>query len=111
VNTVGLVVTVVVHAADRQDRDEARLVVGNVHGKQSRVRVMWDDGGDAGQVVEWAQHVGGSGHWTAASVPLGYRTSTCCRDAGWWNGPLPGWERIVACIRTTTHAPIRAKRS
>ena len=56
---VGVVVTVVVHAANIQDRDGARLVVDNLHGKQSRLRVMWADGGDADQVVEWAQRVGG----------------------------------------------------
>ena len=61
---VGVVVTVVVHAANIQDRDGARLVVDNLHGKQSHVWVMWADGGDAGQVVEWAQHVGG---WTLDS--------------------------------------------
>ncbi|WP_367620632.1 IS5 family transposase [Chloroflexus sp. MS-CIW-1] len=59
VDPVGVVVTVVVHAADIQDRDGARLVVDNLHGKQSHVWVMWADGGDAGQVVEWVQHVGG----------------------------------------------------
>ncbi len=58
-DTLGLVLTVVVRAADRQDRDRARLVVGSAHGKQSHVRVMWADGGDAGQLVEWAQHFGG----------------------------------------------------
>jgi Transposase DDE domain. len=42
----------------------AWLVVGNVHGKWSHVRVIWADGGDVGQVVEWAQHVGG---WTLDS--------------------------------------------
>lgn len=56
---VGVVVTVVVHAANIQDRDGARLVVGNLHRKQSHLRVMWADGGDAGQVVEWVQRVGG----------------------------------------------------
>ena len=61
---MGVVVTVVVHAANIQDRDGARLVVDNLHGKQSHVWVMWADGGDAGQVVEWVQHVGG---WTLAS--------------------------------------------
>ncbi len=58
-DTLGLVLTVVVHAADRQDRDGARLVVGSAHGKQSYLRVMWADGGDVGQLVEWEQHVGG----------------------------------------------------
>jgi len=52
-------VGVVVHAADIQDRNGARLVVGNLHRKQSHLRVMWVDGGDAGQVVEWVQRVGG----------------------------------------------------
>ncbi len=61
VDALGVVVTVVVHAADRQDRDGARLVVGNAHGKRSCVQVMWADGGDAGQLGEWVQYVGG---WT-----------------------------------------------
>ena len=59
VDTLGLVHAVVVHAASVQDRDGAKLVRGKLRGKCPRLQLLWADGGDAGQLVEWVRERGG----------------------------------------------------
>lgn len=54
VDTLGLLLVVVVHAADVQDRDGARLVLGRAKDLFPRLKKIWADGGYAGQLVEWA---------------------------------------------------------
>ena len=44
---------VVVHAADIQDRDGAKLVLARIRGRFSRLRLIWADGGYAGRLIEW----------------------------------------------------------
>ena len=51
---MGLVLAVVVHAADIQDRDGAKLVLRKLQGGFSRLRLIWADGAYAGQLVDWA---------------------------------------------------------
>lgn len=46
---------VVVHAANIQDRDGAKLVLERLRHKFSRLRCIWADGGYAGQLVEWVR--------------------------------------------------------
>jgi putative transposase len=46
---------VVVHAADVQDRDGARLLLGTVRHRYSRLKRVWADGGYAGRLVEWVR--------------------------------------------------------
>lgn len=58
VDTLGLVLAVVVHAADVQDRDGAKLVLATLLGRFPRLRLIWADGGYAGQLVGWAKAVG-----------------------------------------------------
>jgi len=55
VDTLGLVLTVVVHAADVQDRDGTRLVLEKAKAQWSRLRWIWADGGYAGQWVAWVK--------------------------------------------------------
>lgn len=52
---MGLVLRVVVHAADVQDRDGARRVLGLVarEGLATRLAHIWADGGYAGRLVDW----------------------------------------------------------
>lgn len=59
VDRSGLLLTVVVHAADVQDRDGAKLVLEKVKGELPRLRLIWADGGYAGQLVGWAEQVCG----------------------------------------------------
>jgi len=55
VDTLGLVLAVVVHAADIQDRDGAKLVLERLKHQFSRLRLIWADGAYAGQLLEWVR--------------------------------------------------------
>ena len=58
VDTVGLVVGVVVHAANIQDRDGAKLVLAKLKGRFGRLKQIWADGAYAGQLIEWTRRLG-----------------------------------------------------
>jgi putative transposase len=53
VDTLGLVLAVVVHAACIQDRDGAKLGLALLTDRFPRLRLIWADGGYAGQLVDW----------------------------------------------------------
>ena len=55
VDTMGLVLLVVVHAADIQDRDGAKLVFKAVQGLFPRLSLIWADGGYRGTLVDWVK--------------------------------------------------------
>ena len=59
VDTLGLLLAAVVHPADIQDRDGARLVLERLVGRYDRLQVIWADGAYGGKLVEWAKLVGG----------------------------------------------------
>ena len=59
VDTMGLLLAVVVHAANIQDRDGAKLVLAKLLGRFPRLRVIWADAGYAGRLVAWAWNTGG----------------------------------------------------
>ena len=46
---------VVVHPANIQDRDGAKLVLGAIRGRFHRLKRIWADGGYAGALVEWVR--------------------------------------------------------
>ena len=48
----------VVHAASIQDRDGARLVLSKLKGRFPRLKLIWADGGYAGQLVDWVKQFG-----------------------------------------------------
>ncbi len=52
VDTLGLLLAVVVHPADVQDRDGARLVLQHLVGRFPRLQVIWADGAYGGKLVE-----------------------------------------------------------
>lgn len=58
VDTLGLVMAVVVHAASIQDRDGAKLVLRELIGRFSRLSLIWADGGYAGKLIDWAANFG-----------------------------------------------------
>ena len=45
VDTIGMLWTVVVHPADRQDRDGAQLVMPRLQGRCPRLQLIWADAG------------------------------------------------------------------
>ena len=49
----------VVHAANIQDRDGAKLVLSKMVGRFPRLKVIWADGAYAGKLVAWAWVTGG----------------------------------------------------
>ena len=68
VDTIGLLLAVVVHAASVQDRDGAKLVLGKLKGKFPRLKLIrevryrytgrWADGGYSGSLVDWVLEFG-----------------------------------------------------
>ena len=59
VDTTGLLLTVVVHPGDIQDRQGARLALMRLVGRFPRLRKIWADGAYAGKLVLWARNVCG----------------------------------------------------
>jgi len=55
VDTLGLLLMVIVHAADIQDRDGAKLVLEKVRERFSRLRLIWADGGYTGKLIDWVK--------------------------------------------------------
>ncbi len=60
VDTIGLFLAVVIHAANIQDRDGARLVLAKLLGRFPRLQIIWADAVYAGRPVAWA--------WAAADL-------------------------------------------
>ena len=60
VDTLGLVLLVMVHSADIQDRDGAKLLLEKaLLGRFSRLQVIWADQGYAGRLIEWVAQLFG----------------------------------------------------
>jgi putative transposase len=59
VDTIGLLLIVVVHTANIQDRDGAKLVLEQVKGTFSRLELIWADAGYSGQLVDWVKAMRG----------------------------------------------------
>src|SRR6266511_2975158 len=59
VDTLGLLLCVVVHAAGIQDRDGAKLVLSKAKDLFPKLRLLWADGGYAGKLVAWVAAVCG----------------------------------------------------
>ena len=59
VDTMGLLLAVVVHAANVQDRDGAKLVLQKLTDRFPRLQLIWADGGYAGQLIAWVHELGG----------------------------------------------------
>jgi len=60
VDTLGLLLLVVVTAADLSDRAGARLVAGYLRGRFSRLRTLFADAGYGGApLTEWMRNFGG----------------------------------------------------
>jgi putative transposase len=60
VDTMGLVLMAVVHAANIQDRDGAKWVLEKARSCFDRLQLIWADGIYAGQLVAWVAH---TCHW------------------------------------------------
>jgi putative transposase len=65
VDVMGLLLTVVVHTADIQDRDGAKKVLNKIKERFPRLRLIWADGGYRGKLIDWVKRVCG---WTLEIV-------------------------------------------
>jgi len=52
---MGLIIGLVVHAADEQDRDGAKKVLARLKDYFPRLRLIWADGGYRGKLVSWVE--------------------------------------------------------
>ena len=59
VDTIGLLLMVIVHTADIQDRDGAKLVLEQVKGTLPRLQLIWADAAYSGKLVDWVKVVYG----------------------------------------------------
>ena len=50
-----MLIAVVVHPADVQDRDGAKLLLDRLAETWKRLRLIWADGGYAGQLIAWVR--------------------------------------------------------
>jgi putative transposase len=55
VDTMGLLLDVVVHPADIQDRDGAKLILEKVLNEFPSLELVWADGGYRGSLIEWVK--------------------------------------------------------
>jgi putative transposase len=55
VDTLGLIIALIVHPANIQDRDGAKLLLEKIADIFPRLRLIWADGGYAGKLVEWVK--------------------------------------------------------
>ena len=55
VDTMGLLLVIVVHAANIQDRDGARRVLAKAKQSFTRLRLVWADGGYRGKLIDWVK--------------------------------------------------------
>ncbi len=53
VDTLGLIWGLLVLPADVQDRDGAKPLLASARGRLPRLKVVWADGGYAGQLIDW----------------------------------------------------------
>jgi putative transposase len=55
VDVMGMVLAVVVHSAQIQDRDGAKLVFERIRNRYERLKLVWADGGYRGKLVTWVK--------------------------------------------------------
>jgi putative transposase len=48
-----LIIAVVVHGANIQDRDGARMLLSLIRDTYLRIQLIWADGGYAGKLIQW----------------------------------------------------------
>lgn len=53
VDTMGLLLAVLVHPANIQDRDGAKLLLWRIKLQFSRLQLIWADGAYSGKLIEW----------------------------------------------------------
>jgi putative transposase len=104
-DTLGLMLFVLVHAADIQDRDGAVDLVKAIRHRFPWLRHLFADGGYAGDKLATALAGSANGPSRSSNAPLPPRASSSCRSAGWSSAPSPGSAAAVASPRTSSARP------
>ncbi len=91
-DTTGLMVGLVVHPANIQDRDGAVPLLMSIRRFYPFLRHVFADGGYAGDKLK--QALKGKGNWTIEIVRRcdNQKASRCSRAGGSWNAPSHGWD-------------------
>lgn len=55
VDILGLILAVVVHKGNIQDRDGAKIVLSKIIGVYPRLKLIWADQGYCGQLIDWVK--------------------------------------------------------
>ena len=71
VDNQGFLLECVVHGANIQDRDGAKLVLEKCKSKYPALKRIWADGGYAGKLIEWVEELA---DWTLEIVKRRYDT-------------------------------------
>jgi transposase len=110
VDTMGLLLVVMVSAANLQDRPAARQLLPLLHSAQRSIRLLWADGGYHGTLAEWAKTTLGI---TVEIVnnSLGRPASSPYHADGWSSGRFPGFAKPAATSATTNASPNTPKPS
>src|SRR5436305_605052 len=100
VDTLGLLLVVVIHTANIQDRDGLALVCRRLRRRFPWLRLIFADGGCRGETAACAaaQEACGSGSSRASPAPA---ASPSCHADGWWSEPSRGWAATGAWPRTS----------
>lgn len=101
VDSLGLILLVVVHPADVQDRNGARMLLCRLAKRFGWLKFIWTDGGYAGKLIEWVACLDRHRKITlqmssAVTMP---RASPFYPSAGSWNELLPGSANTDGCPR------------
>ena len=110
-----------VHPADETDGEGAKPLLAGLDRVFPRLALIWVDGGYKRRFAEWVaaelgwrvevvQHPDAGLRWVWVGPgqeppPRPRAASGCCRGAGWWSGPSPGWAATAASARTTRRCP------
>ena len=91
VDTEGLLLLAIVHAADVQDRDGGVLLMAALFGLFPFLRKLYADGGYQGPVFQKAlDRSCGASMWRSSSGRTAREGSRCCRSAGSSSAPSAG---------------------
>lgn len=104
-DTLGLMVGLIVHAADVQDRDGAPAVLASIRRPFPWLRHVFADGGYAGEKLAPPSAGSVSGPSRSSSAPTPPRASRCSPGDGSWNAPSPGWEGAAGLPKTGRPPP------
>jgi putative transposase len=99
VDTMGLLLVIVVHAASIQGRDGAKVVLEKALPSIPGLKRIWADGGYAGKLMQWVKHTYDCVLEIVKrfTVSKGFKYCSC---AGLRNERWAGWDAIVGYLKT-----------